>query len=89
MTDAVGGVLHEKVLETALDVVKILLVAEAQVIDRVREVKVGSILFQLHLDIAISMSGNMEISWNAINFKEAFEVAALFVFKLFLDSLLD
>lgn len=87
--EIVNGMLQIEVRERSLDVVKISLVSERQMVDLVSEIELISFSSKHHDDIAVSVSINMEISWDSIVLEESLEVASLLLVKFFLNTFFD
>ena len=87
--EIVNGMLQIEVCERSLDVVKISLVTERQMVDLVSEIELISFSSKHHDDIAVSVSINMEISWDSIVLEESLEVASLLLVKFFLNTFFD
>ena len=87
--EIVNGMLQIEVCERSLDVVKISLVSERQMVDLVSEIELISFSSKHHDDIAVSVSINMEISWDSIVLEESLEVASLLLVKFFLNTFFD
>ena len=81
--------LQIEVRERSLDVVKISLVTERQMVDLVSEIELISFSSKHHDDIAVSVCINMEISWDSIVLEESLEVASLLLVKFFLNTFFD
>lgn len=87
--EIVNGMLQIEVCERSLDVVKISLVSERQMVDLVSEIELISFSSKHHDDIAVSVSINMEISRDSIVLEESLEVASLLLVKFFLNTFFD
>lgn len=87
--EIVNGMLQIEVRERSLDVVKISLVSERQMVDLVSEIELISFSSKHHDDIAVSVSINMEISRDSIVLEESLEVASLLLVKFFLNTFFD
>jgi len=87
--EIVNWMLQIEVCERSLDVVKISLVSERQMVDLVSEIELISFSSKHHDDIAVSVSINMEISGDSIILEESLEVASLLLVKFFLNTFFD
>ena len=86
---AVSRVLKKNVGELFSDVVEIIRVSKTEVVDAIAKIENVPLHFQSHDDIFVLVSGDVEISWHSIDFKEAVEVAALIFIHLISDSVFN
>ena len=85
--DSVEGVLHVEVLKLLRNVVKILFVAEADVVDVVGVVKLAALHHERVGDVLVGVSGDVEVAWHSEHFDVASETTALTFVHFLFDAL--
>ena len=85
--NAIQWVHDTLVWESFLYQFKVFITSERDMIDLIREVKRDSLHHEVHDNILVGVRRYVEISWDSVDLKVTFDVAALLLFDFLFDTI--